>query len=77
MPTEIDRILDEVLALPCNVRIELVDKILASMNPPAKPEIERLWAEEAERRVSELEKGEIAPIPGQEVFDRIRRKYTR
>ncbi len=77
MPTEIDRILDEVLSLPCDMRIELADKILASLSPSAEPEIERLWAEEAERRVSEMEKGEIAPIPGEDVFDRIRRKYTR
>jgi hypothetical protein len=33
-------------------------------------------AEEAERRVGQLDRGEVALIPGEVVFERIRRKYT-
>ena len=39
-------------------------------------EIERLWAQEAERRLGEIERGEVTLIPGEEVFEKIRRKYA-
>ncbi|NGP87560.1 addiction module protein [Fodinibius halophilus] len=33
------------------------------------PEIEKAWAEEAERRLTELEEGKVEPIPGEQVMD--------
>ena len=77
MPTAADKVADEALALPAEARIGLVDRILQSLNLPVQPEIDRLWAEEAERRVAEIDHGEVELIPGEEVFDRIRRKYAR
>jgi putative addiction module component (TIGR02574 family) len=65
------------MALPADARIVLVDKILASLNLPSQPDIDRLWAEEAERRIGEMERGEVIPVPAEEVFDRIRRKYSK
>ncbi len=40
-------------------------------------EIDRLWAEEAELRVSQIEEGKVRLIPGEEVFARIREKYEK
>ena len=77
MPTAADKVFDEALDLPAEARIALVDRILASLNPPPVAEVDRLWAEEAERRISELDRGESKLIPGEEVFDKIRRKYAR
>jgi hypothetical protein len=36
-----------------------------------------LWAEEAERRVFQIDRGEVELIPGNEVFAKIRQKYQR
>ncbi len=77
MPTAAEKLSDEVLALPTDARIALVDKILASLNPPTQPEIDRLWMEEVKRRAGEIDRGEADLVPGEEVFDRIRRKYAR
>jgi len=76
MPTAADRVAAEALDLPVEARIGLVDRTLMSLNLPTRPDVDRLWAEEAERRVSEIDRGEVRPIPGEEVFDRIRRKYA-
>ena len=76
MPTAADKVADEALALPAEARIGLVDRILQSLNLPVQPEIDRLWAEEAERRVAEIDRGDVELIPGEEVFDRIRRKHA-
>jgi putative addiction module component (TIGR02574 family) len=76
MPTVADRVVDEVLELPSEVRVSLVNRILTSLNLPTQPEIDRLWAVEAERRISQIDRGEVELIPGEVVFERIRRKYA-
>ena len=77
MPTAADKVVDEALELPADARIGLVERILESLNLPTQPEIDRLWAEEAERRVGEIDRGEVELVPGEEVFAKIRRKYAR
>jgi putative addiction module component (TIGR02574 family) len=72
-----DRVFEEALSLPSDERMNLVEKLLTSLNLPIQPEIDRLWAEEAERRVSQIERGDVELIPGDEVFAKIRGKYRR
>lgn len=77
MSTVAKKILDEVLQPPADARANLVEHILASLNLPTQPEIDKLWAEEAERRIEELDTGTVQPIPGEKVFADIRKKYRR
>ncbi len=72
-----DKVFNEALSLPSDVRMSLVEKLLASLNLPTHAEIDRLWAEEAERRISQIDQGDAELIPGDEVFAKIRRKYQR
>ena len=72
-----DKIFNEALSLPSDARMSLVEKLLASLNLPTHTEIDRLWANEAERRVSQIDSGEVELISGEEVFAKIRRKYQR
>lgn len=71
------RVAEEALSLPIDARLELVEKLLVSLNPPMDEEIERLWAGEAERRVAQIDAGESKLVPGKEVFSRIRSTYGR
>ncbi len=75
MPTTNDRVIDEALSLPSNVRLSLVERLLTSLNLPIDEEINRLWAEEAERRVSQIDEGKAKLVPGGEVFAKIRAKH--
>lgn len=77
MGTTNDRVIEEALSLPADIRLSLVEKLLTSLNLPIDEEIDRLWAEEAERRVSQIEEGKIKLVPGREVFDRIRSKHMK
>jgi putative addiction module component (TIGR02574 family) len=77
MATTNDRVIEEALSLPANVRISLIEKLLTSLNLPVDEEIDRLWAEEAERRVSQIEEGKVKLVPGEEVFTKIRAKYRK
>ena len=77
MSTVSDKVMDEVLSLPADARMSLVEKLLASLNLPTQPEIDRVWAEEAERRVAQIDRGEVELIPGEEVFAKLRQKHRR
>ena len=72
-----DRVVEEALSLPADARLGLVEKLLTSLNLPIDEEIDRLWSEEAERRVTQVEAGEAKLVPGEEVFSRIRSKRAR
>jgi putative addiction module component (TIGR02574 family) len=54
-------------------RIDLVDDILASLDEP-DPNIDRLWAKEAEDRMAAYRRGEIRVVPLQEVLAKYRAK---
>jgi len=77
MTTVADKVYDKALSLPADARIGLVERLLSSLNLPTQPEIDRLWADEAERRVAQIDRGEVELIPGEKVFERIRLKYRR
>ena len=77
MPTISNKIFDEALSLPADARASLIEKLLASLNLPTQSEIDRLWAEEAEHRVTQIDQGEVELIPGDVVFEKIRNKYQR
>lgn len=72
-----DRVFEEALMMPAEIRLNLVEKIITSLNLPIDGEIDRLWAEEAERRISQIEAGEVKLIPGKEVFSRLREKNAK
>lgn len=48
-------------------RFELVDQLLHSLDRP-DPEIDRIWLEEAERRLAAYRAGKIQGIPAEEIF---------
>lgn len=77
MTTAQDKVLDEVLSLPVEARLALVEKLLLSLNVPTQREIDELWAKEAERRVSQVDSGEVELVPGEQVLSRIRGKARR
>ena len=67
MPKD-DEIFRAALALPSEVRAELANRLLDSLDEDDQEEIDRLWAREAEDRIAACERGELAEIPGEEVF---------
>jgi len=75
MATTNDRVIEEALSLPADARLSLIEKLLTSLNLPIDEEIDRIWAEEAERRVSQIQEGKVKLVPGEEVFAKIRTKH--
>ncbi|MCX5646736.1 MAG: addiction module protein [Phycisphaerae bacterium] len=71
MTPQSQQILDEALGLPPVDRAELVERILASFEFPARQDIDAAWAQEAEDRIDAYERGEIGSSPASEVFKEI------
>jgi putative addiction module component (TIGR02574 family) len=74
MTTATAKLTDQILSLPCEDRIYLVDRLLESLNAPSREEIDRVWAKEVERRIDELDSGKVQAIPGEQVFAEIRQR---
>jgi putative addiction module component (TIGR02574 family) len=68
-------IFNEAISLPVEMRTQLVEKLLLSLNPSQK-EIDKLWAKEAEKRVEEIRSGKVKTISGEKVFKRIRTRLS-
>ena len=60
-------IVELALKLEPTERFELVDQILHSLDKP-DPDMDRIWLEEAERRLTAYRAGKVSGIPAEEIF---------
>ena len=63
-------IVAQALKLDPAERFDLVDQILHSLDKP-DPEIDRVWLEEAEKRLAAYRAGKVKGIPAEEIFRNI------
>ena len=63
-----EQILSEALRLPPTERAELIENLFSSFEFPSRGKIDELWAQEAERRINEFEKGMISAAPARDVL---------
>lgn len=68
----IDKIFSEVSLLNSTEKLQLVDKILISLNP-ANEGVETIWKEEAEERITAYSQGRVPAIDEQDVL----KKYSK
>jgi len=70
MSNKLDDIIAKAMELNLEERAQLANHILISLDTPSESEIERLWMEEAERRLQSFRDGKTRSIPASEVFSR-------
>ena len=70
-----NEIIREAAELPIEERALVIDSLLKTLNAP-DPGIDREWLTAAKRRLEELRSGTARPIPGSDVFSRIRDRYS-
>ena len=68
------RLIDEAALLPVEERALVVDSLLRSLNQP-ESEIDSKWAEEAKMRLEDIRSGRVKPIPVDEVFRKVWKKF--
>jgi Putative addiction module component len=75
MSRTLEQIEDEVLRLPEEARVRILERLLLSFQERAGSEekgITRAWVEEAERRDDEMSSGREEGLPAQEAISKLR-----
>ena len=68
-------IIHDAVDLPVEDRALVVDSLLRSLNPP-DPEIDKQWVVVAQRRLEDLRSGRVKSVSGEEVFAKIRQRFS-
>ena len=71
MGKKLDEIITEALRLNIEERAQLAGRLLLSLDEPSESETERLWLEEAERRLNDFREGRVRGTPAEDVFRKV------
>ena len=66
----IEQLTQEALSLPKDLRLQLVESLLDSLE--VDESIQSEWLAEAEKRRNEIRNGLVQPIPGEEALSQVR-----
>jgi len=69
-------IIREAATLPVEERVIVVDSLLRTLNPP-DAEIDKAWSRIAQRRLADLRSGRVQPVPGDQVFAKVKERFAR
>ena len=65
-------VLEEALKLTANERAEVAEQLIASLDEAPDTNVEQAWQEEIQKRLQQIERGEVKTIPWEEVQRRLR-----
>ncbi|HBP22741.1 MAG TPA: addiction module protein [Planctomycetes bacterium] len=76
MTEEARALLEQALELPARDRAFLARSLIASLSEDAcAEEVDKAWAEEAQRRLARIESGEVQAVAWEDVRARLRAKF--
>ena len=70
------QLIDDAVSLPVEERALVIDSLLRSLNQP-ESEIDKKWAREASRRLSELKSGRVEAISGDQVLGKVWARFQK
>lgn len=59
------------------IRVMLAEQLLNSLDTEEQNEIKAAWAEEAEKRVLEIQENRVTPISGSDVIQELRMRHQK
>jgi len=68
-----EELIDQAASLPIEARASIIDSLLKTINP-MDDVIDRKWLEIAKRRLQELR---VKPIPGEEIFQKVKARFSK
>ena len=69
-------LIEKAVSLPVEERAQVIDSLLRSLNQP-ESEMDKKQAKEAKRRLAELKHGHVQAIPGDDVFDKVWKRFEK
>jgi len=77
MSTDVAEIEAKIRLLALKDKTDLIRALIAELDGPADPDVERGWLEEAQRRYREVVEGKVQPVAGERVFANLRARLGR
>ena len=77
MNERVKKLSDVIRKLSPDEQAELIDELLGNLHNRVDPEIEKAWAEEAQRRWQAYLRGEVKTTPARQVLARLGRKRAK
>jgi len=72
MSIVIESILAQALQMPVQDRAVMAARLLSSLDTEDDRDVEIAWQHEAQRRLSQIDRGEVVCIPWEQVLHRLR-----
>ena len=72
MATTLERLAEQAMTLPSELRAQLADLLVESLDGEELGRIEQLWLDEAKRRRDEVRSGAVKTVPGEEALRKVR-----
>jgi RNA polymerase-interacting CarD/CdnL/TRCF family regulator len=69
-------LIEQAISLPVEDRALVVDFLLRSLNQP-ESEIDKKWSSLAKERLHELRSGSVTPVAGDEVFEKVWKRFEK
>ena len=77
MSSNLDQLTADALKLPLRDRVQLAQRLVATLDEEVETDTEGLWFAEAERRLEELRSGKVEGIDADEAFRSARESLNR
>lgn len=75
MSQDAERILTEAMELSIKERAAIVEQLIRSLDGPADDDVEIAWQKEIQKRIEEIDNGEVKLIPWEEIREKAERKF--
>ena len=72
MATTVEELARKAMALPGELRAQLADLLVESLEADDIGEVQEAWIVEAKRRRDEVREGKVATVPGEEALRKVR-----
>lgn len=72
MSTVAESVLAQALQMPAKERATIAERLLASLDTEVDAEVEMAWQQEVQRRLAEIDNGEVVCLPWEQVLQRLR-----
>ena len=73
MPMTLDQIVEETREMPGEVVAKLVDRIMVARHGGVDTSVATAWKAETDRRIAEIESGQVKGVPLEESLARARK----
>jgi len=73
MSTTVESILAQAMQMPAQDRAAIAERLISSLDTETDWDVEIAWQQEVQRRVDEVERGEVVCLPWEQILQQLRK----